>query len=111
MLKDYEINKPILETDRLIIRKISKSDVADLKEWLGRDEIYTYWGRKASSIASNKVMEKCGFIKEGTIRQGKMVSVYCDYNIYGLLREDYKRLGVYQGKEAEIVKTVWKSNY
>ena len=56
-------------------------------------------------------MEKCGFIKEGTIRQGKMVSVYCDYNIYGLLREDYKRLGVYQGKEAEIVKTVWKSNY
>ena len=58
MLKDYEINKPILETDRLIIRKISESDVADLKEWLGRDEIYTYWGRKASSIASNKVMEK-----------------------------------------------------
>lgn len=32
MLKDYEINKPILETDRLIIRKISESDVADLKE-------------------------------------------------------------------------------
>ncbi len=41
------------------------------------------------NIASNRVMEKCGFIKEGTIRQGKMVSVYCDYNIYGLLREDY----------------------
>lgn len=33
MIKDYEINKPILETDRLIIRKISESDVADLKEW------------------------------------------------------------------------------
>ena len=33
MLKDYEINKPILETDRLIIRKISESDVAVLKEW------------------------------------------------------------------------------
>ncbi len=30
------------------------------------------------NIASNRVMEKCGFIKEGTIRQGKMVSVYCD---------------------------------
>ena len=41
MLKDYEINKPTLETDRLIIRKINESDVADLKEWLGRDEIYT----------------------------------------------------------------------
>ena len=33
MLKDYEINKPILETDRLIIRKINESDVDDLKEW------------------------------------------------------------------------------
>ena len=41
------------------------------------------------NIASNKVLERCGFIKEGTIRQGKMVSVYCDYNIYGMLREDY----------------------
>ena len=41
------------------------------------------------NIASNKVMEKCGFIKEGTVRQGKMVSVYCDYNIWGMLRDDY----------------------
>ena len=38
MLKDYEINKPILETDRLIIRVLNERDVADLKEWLGRDE-------------------------------------------------------------------------
>ena len=44
------------------------------------------------NIASNKVMEKCGFIKEGTIRQGKMVSVYCDYNIFGMLREDYAKI-------------------
>ena len=181
MLKDYEINKPVLETERLIIRTLSEADVPDLKEWLGRDEIYTYWGRKASkgeknpellfvdarpwvkrkpspdfdwgivlketntvigmiavfdiqnsrmgdigyrihpeywnmgittealrevvkfvfenteierlngradvrNIASNKVLERCGFIKEGTIRQGKMVSVYCDYHIYGMLR-------------------------
>ena len=47
MLKDYETNKPVLETDRLIIRTLSEADVPDLKEWLGRDEIYTYWGRKA----------------------------------------------------------------
>lgn len=187
MLKDYEINKPVLETDRLIIRTLNEADVPDLKEWLGRDEIYTYWGRKASkneknpelmfidarpwvkrkpsldfdwgivlkesnivigmiavfdiqnsrmgdigyrihpeywnmgittealkevikfvfenteierlngradvrNIASNKVLERCGFIKEGTIRQGKMVSVYCDYNIYGMLREDYAKI-------------------
>ena len=43
MLKDYEINKPVLETDRLIIRTLNEADVPDLKEWLGRDEIYTYW--------------------------------------------------------------------
>ena len=30
--------------------------------------------------------KKCEFIKEGTVRQGKMVSVYCDYNIYGTLQ-------------------------
>ena len=41
------------------------------------------------NMASNKVLEQCGFIKEGTIRQGKMVPVYCDYNIYGMLKEDY----------------------
>ena len=188
MLQDYLINKPILETDRLIIRTLNESDVADLKEWLGRDEIYTYWGRKANrneknpelmfapdprpwvkrkpspdfdwgivlkesnkvvgmiaifdiqnarmgdigyrvnpeywnmgittealkevirfifenteierlngrvdvrNIGSNRVMEKCGLIKEGTVRQGKMVSVYCDYNIYGMLRDDYMGL-------------------
>ena len=53
MLKDYEIDKPILETDRLIIRKLNENDVADLKEWLGRDEIYTYWGRKANRNEKN----------------------------------------------------------
>jgi len=29
MLKDYEIDKPILETDRLIIRPLNENDVAD----------------------------------------------------------------------------------
>ena len=47
MLNDYAIDKPILETDRLIIRVLNESDVDDLKEWLGRDEIYTYWGEKS----------------------------------------------------------------
>ena len=39
MLKDYEIDKPVLETERLIIRTLNEADVPDLKEWLGRYEI------------------------------------------------------------------------
>ena len=41
------------------------------------------------NTGSNRVLEKCGIIREGTVRQGKMVSVYCDYHIYGLLKSDY----------------------
>ncbi|MBE5815393.1 MAG: GNAT family N-acetyltransferase [Clostridiales bacterium] len=183
MLKDYELDKPTLETGRLILRTLTSEDVPALKEWLGRDELYTYWGRKASkserdpeqmfidprpwvkrkpsqdfnwgvvlresgkaigevaifnvqnqrmasvgyrlhpaywrqgiitealqqavrfvfeqtelerleatvdvrNTASVRVLEKCGFVKEGTIRQGKMVSTYCDYHVFGLLRQD-----------------------
>ena len=33
MLKDYEINKPVLETDRLIIRTLNEADVPDLNGW------------------------------------------------------------------------------
>lgn len=40
------------------------------------------------NTASWRVLEKCGFVREGMIRQGKMVSTYCDYYIYGMLRED-----------------------
>jgi len=49
-------------------------------------------GADMRNLASNRVMEKCGFVKEGTVRRGKMVSVYCDYNTYGMLREDYMKL-------------------
>lgn len=185
MLKDYLENKPILETPRLILRTLTPDDVPDLRRWLARDEIYTYWGRPASkgerepetmfvdprpwvkrkpspdfkwgmvskdtntvigdisvfdiensrmgsvgyrldpdlwgqgytsealaaavdfifthteldrlhatadvrNVASNRVLEKCGFVHEGTVRHGKMVSTYCDYHIWGMLREDYE---------------------
>lgn len=40
------------------------------------------------NIASCRVMEKCGFTREGLIRQGKMVSTWCDYYIYGILHSD-----------------------
>lgn len=186
MLKDYLTEKPMLETERLILRTLTPDDVDDLKEWLGLDAVYKYWGRKASggecnpetlfvdprpwvkrkpildfkwgielketkkiigdlsifdiqnfrmgdvayrinplywnkgittealltvidfiynhteidrlnatadirNIGSTRVLEKCGFVKEGLIRHGKMVSVYSDYYIYGLLVEDYRK--------------------
>lgn len=40
------------------------------------------------NVASNRVMEKCGFTCEGTKRQAKFVSTYADFNIYGLLKSD-----------------------
>ena len=36
----------------------------------------------------NRALEQSGFRFEGTIRHGKMVSGYCDYNIRGMIRED-----------------------
>lgn len=39
---------------------------------------------------SGKVMEKCGLIYEGTIKQGDWNNQgICDYSIYGLVADDY----------------------
>ena len=43
------------------------------------------------NIASSRVLKKSGFQLEGTIRHGKMVSQYCDYHIWGMIREDYEQ--------------------
>ena len=175
---------PELETERLTLRKLLETDADDLREWLGRDEVYTYWGRPAGkgeknpellfidprpqvkrkpshdfiwgielksthkvvgileifdvendrmgkvgyrvapplwnsgicteamkramdfvfqetpldrlettvdvkNTGSNRVLEKCGFRLEGTVRHGKMGTRYCDYNIWGFIRDDY----------------------
>ena len=176
---------PELETERLFLRKLTPTDADDLREWLGLDSVYKYWGRPASkgeknpellfidprpnvkrkpshdfiwgienkednrvigiievfdvendrlgnigyrvnpdfwskgictealkrvvdfifsgttldrlhaeadieNIASNTVLKKCGFTHEGCIRNGKMVSKYCTYNIYGYIRDDFE---------------------
>ncbi len=177
---------PRLETGRLVLRKLEPDDAEDLREWLGLDAVYKYWGRPASkgeknpellfvdarpnvkrklshdfiwgveskesgkvvgivevfdvvndrlgnvgyrvapslwgqgictealsrvvdfifseteldrlhaeadveNAASNRVLQKCGFTHEGCIRNGKMVSCYCTYNIYGYIREDFSK--------------------
>ncbi len=37
---------------------------------------------------SVRMLEKAGFTREGLIRQGKMVSTWCDYYLYGILKTD-----------------------
>lgn len=44
------------------------------------------------NISSQRILEKSGFKREGLIRQGKMVNVWCDYYIYGILDTDYKEM-------------------
>ena len=43
------------------------------------------------TVASCRILEKCGYTKEGHIRQGKMVNTWCDYYIYGILSTDMER--------------------
>lgn len=40
------------------------------------------------NAASCRMLEKCGYTREGLIRQGKMVNTWCDYYIYGILASD-----------------------
>lgn len=178
-LQDYVQNKPVLETEQLILRPLRKEDVTDLKEWLGDSSIYQYWGKRPGksdlnpellfqkqekpaksfrwgiihkqdhkvigdmwvyliendrmakvafrlspacqgkrlmtealvravtfcfeetelqrlwadvhiqNIASYKTLENAGFKREGLIREGKMVNTYCDYYLYGMIKDDY----------------------
>lgn len=41
-----------------------------------------------NNVPSQKMLEKCGYTREGHIRQGKMVNTWCDYYIYGVLATD-----------------------
>jgi len=40
------------------------------------------------NTASCRMLEHCGYTREGLIRQGKMVNTWCDYFIYGILNTD-----------------------
>ena len=40
------------------------------------------------NLPSQKMLENCGYTREGLIRQGKMVNRWCDYYIYGKLAVD-----------------------
>jgi len=52
-------------------------------------ELQRLWTKvDVRNIASQKMLEKCGYTREGLIRQGKMVNTWCDYYIYGILASD-----------------------
>lgn len=55
---------PELETERLTLRKLLETDADDLREWLGRDEVYTYWGRPAGK--GEKTRNCCSSIRGPT---------------------------------------------
>jgi ribosomal-protein-alanine N-acetyltransferase len=54
-----------------------------------KTELQRLWtGVDVRNIASQRILEKCGYTREGLIRQGKMVNTWCDYYIYGVLASD-----------------------
>lgn len=44
----------------------------------------------ARNLPSQRILEKCGYQREGLIRQGKMVNTWCDYYIYAILKTDLR---------------------
>lgn len=43
------------------------------------------------NLASKRVLEKAGLQKEGTLKQDRLLhNVYEDFDVYGILREEYK---------------------
>ena len=53
-------------------------------------ELQSLWADvHIQNIASYKTLEKAGFKREGLIREGKMVNTYCDYYLYGMIKDDY----------------------
>lgn len=177
-LADYLHDKPVIETERLVLRPLVRADVPALREWMPDERLYRYWGKgpskaeknpellfgreeratksfhlgiaekksgkvvgdiwvykiendrmasvairlaaacqgkgygteslgamtrfcfehtelrrlwtevDARNTASCRMLEKCGYVREGLVRQGKMVNAWCDYFIYGRLAGD-----------------------
>lgn len=54
-----------------------------------KTELKRLWAEAdVRNIPSQRMLEKCGYEREGRIRQGKMVNTWCDYYIYGILSGD-----------------------
>ena len=91
----------LIEKDRMTsvgIRLSSKSQgkgygtealAATVEFCFTKTELKRLWAEvDVRNVASVRILEKCGFTREGMIRQGKMVNTWCDYYIYGILDSD-----------------------
>ena len=52
-LQDYIIEKPLIDTEHLILRTMDKNDIDDLKEWISDISLYEYWGKRPSKSEKN----------------------------------------------------------
>lgn len=121
MLKDYIKDKPTIESERLILRTLVKSDVDDLKEWTSNKEIYTYWGKNPGK---NDLHPELIFIKKNKLTKSfhlgilykKDNKIIGDIYIYLIekdkkakvairLNSKYHNLGI--GSEAVKAMTSW----
>ena len=54
-----------------------------------KTELKRLWAEvDVRNVASQRILEKSGFTREGLIRQGKMANIWCDYYVYGILDSD-----------------------
>lgn len=51
-LEDFLIEKPVLYTERLILRKMTEKDIPDLF-WMADKSIYRYWGKNMGKADKN----------------------------------------------------------
>jgi RimJ/RimL family protein N-acetyltransferase len=59
--------------------------------FLSRDIVRIQAHTDARNMASQRVLEKAGFKKEGTVRKARYYrGEWADYYIYGILREEWK---------------------
>jgi RimJ/RimL family protein N-acetyltransferase len=60
--------------------------------FLSKNVVRVQAATMTENLASQRVLEKAGFRKEGTVRKGLFAwGNWVDINLYGLLREDWKQ--------------------
>lgn len=61
-ISDYIYEKPVIKTERLLLRPMSSSDIPALTQWLSDTELYTYWGKGPSRAEKDPklLFEKTG---------------------------------------------------